>query len=225
MERSHWARDGDESTGQFSRADPTAALGEVCEIALGLPLARHQGQTGVEVPVVRLGDLDDHMLTGSLAPLALDLSPARLAERRLREGDVLLTARAPAVRTCLVGDRGVGAVPDANILVLRCRPEGLRPAVLWAWLQSRDGRLQLHRMARVSTATVALGVADVARLRAPMPPDAVQRRVEALVLAAERAWFFGVLAAHHRRAAGRATAEALLAGGGPAGGAADPGAS
>jgi type I restriction enzyme S subunit len=95
---------------------------------------------------------------------------------------VLLSITADLGRTAVVPEGLARGFINQHLAILRTN--SVRPRFLSAYLSSPDGQRQIFRLDR-NAVKAGLNFDDVRGLVIPLPPDALQRRYEALVAAAE----------------------------------------
>jgi hypothetical protein len=169
---------------------PARPLKQLAEIAPGVPLRVKDDLPpvfGREYAVVSIGSLEEGVIApvDTLPLLHLSLTDAEQVRAVLKPGFVLLSARGATLRMALVGPEHAGAAANHTLLVIRPFDEVSGP-VLYAALRLPHVVHQLERISRDSTATRAWRPADVGRIAIPVPPAAVQQKVEKLIQAEER---------------------------------------
>jgi predicted RNA methylase len=139
--------------------------------------------------IIKVGDLTgegiDWIRSGERA--WVDLAFARKhGEKRLKVGDILLTAAAHQRRYIGLKVDIVDAIPEEldlvlcspEVLVIRPHVDRINPYYLLSWLRSGDGHGAIQSCIRGQTAHLYPG--DVKGLEVPLPPPGSQRAIDAL---------------------------------------------
>jgi type I restriction enzyme M protein len=108
------------------------------------------------------------------------------SEKRLRVGDILLTAAAHQRRYIGLKVDIVDTIPSEmnlvlcspEVLVIRPHADRINPYYLLSWLRSREGHSAIQSCIRGQTAHLYPG--DVKELEVPLPPRGSQRAIDAL---------------------------------------------
>lgn len=154
-------------------------LGDLCEtICRGVVLARgaldklllppgERGEVGYLTPRnISDGLVDDDLPAFRAIPSGAEAAVAR-------HGDLVVTRSGPAFKVAVVG-RGQ-CVADGNIVV--CRPKGVDPWYLAAFLVSDDGAKWLRRMS--SGLQHTLSIKKLAQIPVPFAPKETEARIAA----------------------------------------------
>ena len=153
-----------------------------------------------EVPFIQVKDVIEDVLTAidRLDRIALP-ETTQNARQRLRDGDVLVSARGTLMKCAVVPRSHWGAVASANLIVIRLgQASPLRPELLWTHL--RRPSVQSHILSRAnSTAQASLNIRDLEELPIPVPPMAMQSDLVRLILIAEEQYRCAVECARLRQ--------------------------
>lgn len=193
---------------------PKRFLGDVSEVFVGMPLSRHPVAEGnVEaIPVINVRDLDDGRV---IDPAHLEVRTQPRGDTpdryRVRAGDVVITCRGTQLKIARISIESNGMAISANLIAIRTGPE-LLPPVLFAYLNSPNGRAALMGRSRSSTLSLALSAKSIGRIRVPVPPMEAQRQIADLVGAAEDNYTLAIHAASRRRAIAHEVATRMLMG-------------
>lgn len=155
------------------------ALGEICEtIGRGVALSKDVldkliPASGEEGPIAYLSpkNISDGLVDDDLQTFR-DMPPG--AESAIaREGDVVITRSGPVFKVAVV-ERGP-CIADGNIVV--CRPKGVAPWYLAAFLTSDEGAKWLRRMSSGLQHTLSLK--KLAQIPVPLAPKETEARIAA----------------------------------------------
>ena len=142
---------------------------------------------------------DDRLDFDDLRTISIEQNP-RTEKHLLRPYDVLVTARAQAIKVALVPPAVSRTAAGATLLVIRPhRPESGAGHWLWYFLTSRIGRSAVARRVRMGMAIPSLPASSLAEISVPMPPDGILHRLAELIETSELAYQAGVHAARVRR--------------------------
>lgn len=186
------------------------SLSSVAErIFVGLADSRLRSGADTRIPIVHIKDVRDGFLPDARS-LDTRAVPSHDEVRRyqIRDGDVVLTCRGTKLRMGIAAATTDGAIISANVISVRTG-ERLLPQVLLAFLRTAEGQRALRGAGQGSTG-LSLKVSDVARLQVPVPPLDMQRRLAALIEAAEEHHRAAVDAADRRRAIAQGAVEHVL---------------
>lgn len=176
-------------------------LADITRIFAGVGVSREDTaeRPGEKFPVIGVRDLVDGVVS---ARDGLDTVGHVNAERALAHqvelDDVLVTGRGSLLKFGLVGEATVGAIPSANIIVVRPKPPVIGGA-LFAILSSDVFRPKIELLRRGSTTLLSLSPKDLAKLELDLPPIEEQRRIAAFVVEAQKAYLTAIEAAEVRR--------------------------
>ena len=173
-------------------------LGNIAHIFVGLPTKitdrQEVGQPGNVLTVrslaeagVSKSDLESY-----------DFDGRDLTKYLVAPGDVLLSARSTSLKTGIVTADLAGLVINATLLGVRCLPQ-LEPRLLVAWLNQPEGQAALATISQSATLQMNITVSGLSELVIPIPPMETQRRMVALLEAADDAYITAIQAAEDRR--------------------------
>lgn len=177
-----------------------AKLRTLARLQAGMPTTADayghgEGDPLITVRAVREGQVDevelhtfDELAGGRVDP-----------KYRLEAGDILVPARSTMIQVALVPPHLEGAIFNATLIRLRCRPERIAPALLRAYLDHPDGRAQVEAVSQSGTHQLNITVSALGEVEVPLPPlDEQGPLVETLGMS-DRAYFAGLEAAERRR--------------------------
>ncbi|MFO0651443.1 MAG: N-6 DNA methylase [Polyangiales bacterium] len=158
---------------------PVVPLGEIADVFGGTTPDRDnlRAEPGEgRGPYVRIRDISD----GTIRPPSRWVEPRGVEgvprERRLRPGDIVLTARGNDYRAAVVANGAVGAIAGSGIRVLRLRRDDVTTGYLHAWLASPSVSA---RLLTLQTGAVVANLRNeaLASLEVAVPSLAIQARV------------------------------------------------
>lgn len=189
---------------------PVTRLREVAaDVFVGLSL--HHARQGMDVvPIVSVGDLHEGSVPPTDALPVRELDAQSIDERyRLREGDLLITARGSQLKVAWTQEFSAGAVASSTLLVIRPGAR-LSAPLLYAVLSSDEGRSRLSARAKRSTSTLALTVRDAGEVQIPVPPREVQEIIGKLVEVGEEQFRISMKLATAQRLLAQSAAARVL---------------
>lgn len=172
-------------------------LGDIARIYVGLPTkASDRRESGVG-NVLTVRSLTDTGINGGELE-SYDFNGRDVEKYRVKPGDVLLSARSTSLSTAVVPPELDGTVINATVIGVRCLP-ALEPRLLIAWLNHPEGLAELVSISQSATLQMNITVSGLSELLIPVPPTETQRRMVALLEAADEAYSNAIQAAEDRR--------------------------
>jgi type I restriction enzyme M protein len=170
----------DRSIPELEKLGEVHPLGELVDIALGvqIPTKRRLRDPGAVDDAIELLGVKS---IGRGGQKAVDwVARPELSEnelrKRLRGGDVLLSRAGTIGKSAVVGAERVGALPGANLYVLRARSDSVDPHYLQAFLSSAVTKAWMMEQAQGAVIR-SLSAANLRRLPVPVPAIQIQSRV------------------------------------------------
>ncbi|MFJ4254111.1 hypothetical protein [Microbacterium sp. NPDC090003] len=185
---------------------PTATLGEIADVRLGLQVPRKGSRpVGVKRPYLRAMNVRrGHVDTADVRTMYLSESQAR--ELTLHDGDLLFVEGSGSITEVGRAARWDGSVDDCvhqnSVVRARVTAEDLDLDYLVTWFNSRAGNAYIRSMATTTSGLFHIGANKLTGMTVPLPPTDVQHTLVTGVAAARQAALDTEMAAHaHRRAA------------------------
>lgn len=143
---------------------------------------RRRGGEVHAVHLVGMSAIDGDRLDLTHAEMVWVEEPRQAEPYLIRPGDVLLTSRSTALRSCIVPADATGFAINSTLICVRT--EEIDPRLLAAYLRHPQGQAELLKSSASSTAQMNITIKSVSELTVPLPPIAVQRRLGDLLDAA-----------------------------------------
>jgi restriction endonuclease S subunit len=157
-------------------------------------LAKSQG----EIPVINIKDISG----GEIKTDALEVFSVenlRNADNYLvRPGDVLIACRGTRLKITVVPESIEKCIITSNLVAVRLDGR-LSPVLLAAYLESREGQVQLLANTTSSTAQLVLNVSAIGNVVVPVPPLPLQGKMVKLLDSAREQYRLSMAAADMRR--------------------------
>jgi hypothetical protein len=159
-------------------------LDELVEISQGITLSRYRNHEGVQERIVNARNLDQLYIKGELSLEQLNVS--NLAQYQLKTDDVVITIRGTPIKAAVVTAEVADSLAGQNLAVLRPK-ENINPVYLAVVLCSKWLERSLTMLYGQSSATQLISIAQLRKLKIPLPDLATQEKIAQLFLSAERA--------------------------------------
>ncbi len=139
----------------------------------------------IAAPLLTVGAIGDRAVLRDEIKIVHADTESALADYRVTTGDILLAARSTLMRCAIVPPELAGAVASSSVLAIRCDPARLLPRMLAAYFEHPAGQAALLGASQSTTTQHSLTVRALKELPVPLPPIEVQRRMVALLEAAD----------------------------------------
>lgn len=160
-------------------------LGELVQISQGITLSRYRDDEGAQERIVNARDLDQLYIKGDLSLEQLKVS--NLARYKLKTDDVVITIRGTPIKAAVVTAEVAGSLAGQNLAMLRPKSKHITPVYLAVVLCSKWLEPSLTMLYGQSSATQLISIAQLGKLKIPLPDPATQEKIAQLFLSAERA--------------------------------------
>ena len=125
----------------------TFALGDISEIIRGSQtLPKETSSEEGDACIINIRDIQDERVHYQTADKISRLHPACKEKFRIREDDILLTSKGAVIKSAIVEAPPPEAFASGNITILRTNREKYDPYVLFEYLNSSQGMLELEKI-------------------------------------------------------------------------------
>lgn len=149
-------------------------------IIRGVPTSASKNESGLEVPVIAIKDLEDGIINLDPQQKRTLKSSNVLEKSKIEEGDVLMATRGSALKAAVVGSEATAYIPSQNLIALRLNNTVL-PEVFVAYLNSEHGQNALNKVSMKSTIS-SISLKDFIEIQIPVPTVEVQIGLKDLIL-------------------------------------------
>ena len=133
--------------GSQRQGGETFALGDISEIIRGSQtLPKETSPEEGDACIINIRDIQDERVQYQTADKISRLHPACKEKFRIREDDILLTSKGAVIKSAIVETPPPEAFASGNITILRTNREKYDPYVLFEYLNSSQGMLELEKI-------------------------------------------------------------------------------
>lgn len=167
---------------------PVVTVDDIAEVQGGLQVTSKRSSLALEVPYLRVANVGRGLLSLDEVKL-IRVTPSELSRSRLAPGDLLVVEghgnKDEIGRVALWNGEIETCVHQNHLIRIRCREGVVVPRFLEAYMNSEVGRRALLRAANTTSGLNTISTGDVRQVPVPLPPLGQQRRISAVLEAAE----------------------------------------
>ncbi|MFH0982633.1 MAG: hypothetical protein V2A79_14005 [Planctomycetota bacterium] len=173
------------------KAGHQASLIEFADVFTGPPTPSSRVRTvlresgPVPVRLVTVAAIGDWRMLAAGIRAGYAESEAAVRDYRIAAGDILLAARSTLMRCAMASTAEQDCIITSSVVGIRCSPVLLAPRLLMASLEHPAGQAALLAASQSTTEQYSLTVKAVKELVLIVPPFRAQRRMVALLEAAD----------------------------------------